>query len=159
MQASGDVAAVANNVNDESVGNHSLDQRKIEQVQRRGFSPTADTLLAGDGFHHDAQEVAGIAAIFHDTLIDIFGIKSGALKQLAGEILVEQLAAVAGGGEVAEAQAEQVKGVALGMIDGEAARRKQRVIQELGSGSSTAQHKRSEERRVGKECRSRWASY
>src|ERR1019366_4033057 len=113
VQGGGDVAAVANNVDDERIGNRFLDYRKIEQVKRRRFGPAMGTLLAGDGFHHDAQEVAGIAAIFQHAIFDIFRIEAGALKQLAGEVGVEQLAAVAATREVTEAQAEQVEGLAL----------------------------------------------
>ncbi len=105
MQGRGDVAAVANNVDDERLGNHFFDQRKIEQVQRRGFSPAIDALLARHGLHHGAQEVAGIAAIFHHARVDIFGIESSPLKQLAGVVGVEQLAAVAAPGEITKAQA------------------------------------------------------
>ena len=98
VQGGGDVAAIANNVDDKRIGNHFLDQRKIEQVQWRTFGPAPDTLFARDAFHHDAQEVAGIMAIFHHALFDFLGIESGTLKQFAGEIGVEQLAAVAATG-------------------------------------------------------------
>src|SRR5260370_5171212 len=123
VQGGGDVAAVANNVDDERIGNHFLDQRKIEQVQGRRLRPAPDILFARDGFHHDAQEVACIPALFHHALIDIFGIESGTLKQLASEIGVEQLAAVAATGEVAEAKAEPVESITLPMIKREASRR------------------------------------
>src|SRR5229473_5473358 len=146
VQRGGDVATVANNVDDERIGNQFLDQRKIEQVQRCGFSPTPDALFARDGLHHDTKEVAGIPALFHHALFDFVSIESGTLKQLAGEIGVEQLAAVAAMGEIAEAHAEQVEGVTLRMIDGEPSGRKQRVVEELGSRASAAQHKHRSQR-------------
>src|ERR1700687_4314790 len=141
VQGGGDVAAIANNVDDKRIGNHFLDQRKIEQVQWRTFGPAPDTLFARDGFHHDAQEVAGIMAIFHHALFDLLGIESGTLKQFAGEIGVEQLAAGAATGYVGEAHAEQGGGVSLRVISGEPSGGKQRVVEELGSRASAAQHK------------------
>src|SRR6202158_2721210 len=141
VQGGGDVAAVANNVDDERIGNHFLDQWKIEQVQRRRFRPALGALLAGDGFHHDAQEVTGVPALFHYALFDFLGIESGTLKQFAHEIGVEQLAAIAATGEIAEAHAEQVEGVTLRMIDREPSGGKQRGVEEIGSRASAAQHK------------------
>ena len=61
-------------VDDKNIGNHLLDQRKIEQVQRRGFGPPLHTLFAGDRFPHDAQEIVGIVTIFQHPLLNIFEI-------------------------------------------------------------------------------------
>ena len=141
MQRSGDVAAVADDVDHERVGNQFLNQRKIEQMERRGLGPALRALFLGDGLHHNAQEVAGIAAIPHHAGLDVFGGESGALKQFAGVVGVQQLAAIAATREGAEAQAQQVKGVALGVIDGEASGGKQRVIKEFCSRASAAEDK------------------
>ena len=113
LQRGGDVAPVANNVDDERVGNRLLDQRKEQQVRGRTFGPAPDALFAGDRFHHDAQEVAGMPAILHDALFDFLALKSSALKQHAFEEVVEQTAPIVPVGKVAEEQAEQIEGIAF----------------------------------------------
>ncbi len=74
MYGGGDVEAVANDVDDERIGNRFLDQWKTEQVPRRMFGPAVNALLAGDGLHYDAKEVARVAAICHHTLFDFVGV-------------------------------------------------------------------------------------
>jgi len=100
-------------------------------MQWRGFGPAVDTLFPGDRFHNRTQEVASVVAILHHTLVDILGLKSSALKQFAGIVRVQQCPAITPVGKIAESQAEEIEGVTLGMIDGEASCREQRVIKEF----------------------------
>ncbi len=75
VQGSRDVAAIANNVDNQRVRHESLDQRQITQVERRALGPARDALFAGDCIHHDAEEVAGILALVHDALIDLSSVR------------------------------------------------------------------------------------
>ena len=97
----------------------------------RRFGPPLDTLFVRRRVHYDAQEVASIAAICHDAIFDIFGIQSGTLKKIADEIGIEQSAAVAAAGKIAEVQSEQREGVTFFMINGEPSGGKQGVVQKL----------------------------
>jgi hypothetical protein len=81
-------------------------------------------LFARDRFHHNAQKVARITAFLHYACVDILWIKAGALKESAPVISIEQVPPAAATREIAEAQAEQVEGIAFRVINGEASGRK-----------------------------------
>jgi hypothetical protein len=66
--------------------------------------------------------------------------------------MVEKRAAIFEPGKIAEAEADQVKGVTLGVVDGEASGGKQGVIEELGSGASATE---DEDWRLGARAASR----
>jgi hypothetical protein len=123
MQGSGDVSTIANDVNDQGIGNKFFDERKIKQVQRSAFGPALGPLFAGYSLHYYAQKITGIAAIFHHSLVDILGREAGALKQHAVVIGVEQMPAVLPMREIAESKAEQIEGIALRVINSEPPRR------------------------------------
>ena len=89
-------------------------------MKRRAFGPALSALFVGDRFHNDAEKVAGIPAFLHHALIDGFRLQAGALEEHALVIRVEQFAAIGAMRQVAEAQAEKVKSVALRVVNGEA---------------------------------------
>ncbi len=108
-------------------------------MQRRGFCPALDSLLASDGLHKDAQEIGGVVAVFQNLWFDFSAGQARAIEQFASEPVIEQGTPVFQLGEVAEAKADQIEGIAFGVINGESSRRKKSVIEQLGSGTSTAE--------------------
>src|SRR6266567_3624889 len=91
----GHVAAVTNNMDDQSVGNLALDFRNVQQVIRRTVGPALHALVARGLFHYDAQKISGAVAVAHNFSADIFGIEAGDLKQAALEPQAKEISAVA----------------------------------------------------------------
>ena len=110
-------------MNDESVGDQFLDERDVEQVGRRAIGPAHRTLFAGDGVHQDAKEIPGIAAVVKNLGLNFFSREAAAIEQLTVQPMVEERPAVFAPGEVAEAKAQQIKSIALRVINSEAAGR------------------------------------
>ena len=127
-------------MNNQRIGKQLFDRRKIQKVQRSRFGPTFHSLLAADGFHQNAQEIAGVAAFFQNPWFDFFPRQTGAVEQFASQPVIQKLAAVFELGKVPETQANQIEGVALGVVDGKASGRKKSVVKHLGARASAAQH-------------------
>src|SRR3954465_3341207 len=60
VERHGYVPSITDNVKNECIGEHGLDQWKIKQMQRGAFGPTVHALFSSNRFHQDAEEVAGI---------------------------------------------------------------------------------------------------
>ena len=74
--------AIANDMNDQSIGNFALDLANIEQMIGRAISPTLHPLLARHRRHECAQAIPGIVALVQNLAADLFCFQSRHLEQL-----------------------------------------------------------------------------
>jgi hypothetical protein len=109
-------------------------------VQGSTLRPSLNSLLARDGLHKNAEEVTGIAALLENSGLDFLAVLAGSGKEHAPQPVVEKVPPIFAPLEASKTQAKQIESVALRVIHGKTARRKQCVVKEFGSRSSAAQH-------------------
>src|SRR5450432_3137375 len=112
----GNVAAVADAVNDEGVGDLALDFRTVKQVIGGAVGPALDVLLTRGLFHGDAEKIAGAVAVAHNFFANGFGIESGVVKLAAFEPQAEQIAAIAFRAQVAEVRLQNAEDVRFSAV-------------------------------------------
>src|SRR5436305_14696933 len=103
-------------------------------MERSAFGPAMDALFVGYGLHNDTEEIGGAVAFVQNARFNFFRSEAGALEQLAGEPGIQHFLAIFSISKISEARAQQIEGVAFGVVDGKTAGGKQRVIEELGAG-------------------------
>jgi len=129
----GDVAPIADDVEEERVGNGLLDFAHIEEMSGRGFRPAAGILLQRHVLHDDAQKVAAVPAPGHQLGPDIAGLESRELMEIAFQPVLYQPFAVSRVREIAVARDERVEDPGLAAEDREISRRQQAVEQQRRS--------------------------
>src|SRR5215831_19689694 len=72
----GNVAAIANDVNDESFGNGFLNAMEMKQMFGSGVGPSLDALLATHLGHDDAQEISAVSAFGQHLGSDFFFVQT-----------------------------------------------------------------------------------
>src|SRR5208337_1922824 len=80
LKGDGDISPIADNVNNERVRKHLLDQGQIEKMIGRTLSPPFHALLMGNRLHQDAEEVAGVVTLLHDPRFNLFTCEAGTVK-------------------------------------------------------------------------------
>ena len=90
-------------------------------MQRSTLRPAIDALFARNRFHENAKEIASIVYFFEKPRLDFFPRQAGAIEELAAQPVVEESAPIVSLSEIAKAQADQIEGITLGVINREAA--------------------------------------
>src|ERR1700758_1377874 len=124
----GDVAAITNDLNDESIRNGFFDAVQMKQMFGSSIGPTLNALLATHLGHDDAQEVSAIAAFRHHLGRDFLFVEARERVETAVVPRFEQAALVGGDREIAEARLEKIDDVGLYTVDGEVSGREKHVV-------------------------------
>src|SRR5437660_12265237 len=104
-----DVTAVANDVHDQSVRNLMFDLRDVQKMIWCAVSPALDSLMTGGLLHYNSQEVPGAVAFPHDLFADLPGLEATHLKKFAPQPILQKLAPVIRGTQVAKSRLQDAK--------------------------------------------------
>jgi hypothetical protein len=143
-QRTGDVTAIAHDVQEQRVRNGLLDLIHVQQVVGRTIRPARHLLLVGDAVHQQPQQLARRPAPLVDRAPERDLIQSRAPEPLGRQPGVEQSGALTRRPEIAEPWREPAEDSGAGHEQGKAASRQQQVIEPRRSRARSAddEHRR-----------------